>query len=72
MQELDYRSTDGIAVSLRWNRATDELTVTVADSRTGHCFEIPARKDNALDVFHHPFAYATEHTLDPYEPALAA
>jgi hypothetical protein len=43
---------------LLWRQADDRLTVSVADSRTGDSFELPARAENALDVFYHPFAYA--------------
>jgi hypothetical protein len=56
--ELHHRSSDGIEVSLRWSRLTNELTVAVEDSRSGVSFELPAPAEKALDVFEHPFAYA--------------
>jgi hypothetical protein len=56
--ELADRSNGGIEVTLLWNRRTDELTVCVADAHAGVSFALQARKDNALDVFHHPYAYA--------------
>lgn len=55
--ELAFRAHDGIEVSLRWHRAAGRLSVSVRDSKSGHEFELPARPDNALDVFYHPFAY---------------
>jgi len=58
MRELAYRATDGIEVSLLWDRATNALKVLVADERTGDSFELDAPSDRALDVFYHPFAYA--------------
>jgi len=57
--ELHHRSADGIQVSLLWSRQTNMLTVAVEDSRSGESFELPAPADKALDVFAHPFAYAT-------------
>jgi hypothetical protein len=57
--ELHHRSADGIEVTLLWSRDTNALTVAVEDSRSGHSFELPAPPEKALDVFEHPFAYAT-------------
>ena len=34
------------------------LTVVVSDSRAAQSFELTAHPENALDVFHHPYAYA--------------
>jgi hypothetical protein len=30
----------------------------VADGRTGEAFELAAHRENPLDVFYHPYAYA--------------
>ncbi len=57
-QELAHRSTNGIEVSLLWSRADGALSVFVVDGRSGKTMRIEARSDNALDVFHHPYAYA--------------
>ena len=57
-QELAHRSANGIEVSLLWSRPTGALSVFVADGRSGETLRIDARGDNALDVFHHPYAYA--------------
>jgi hypothetical protein len=56
--ELAFREANGIAVSLVWNRATDGLTVIVSDAAGS--FEIPAPAAKAMDVFEHPYAYASE------------
>jgi hypothetical protein len=56
--ELASRTSGGIEVTLLWNRRSDELTVCVSDSHTGAYFELQAAPDKALDVFHHPYAYA--------------
>jgi hypothetical protein len=58
LTELDHRSADGIEVSLLWSRMTNQLMVSVADSRSGESFELDAPAEKALDVFRHPFAYA--------------
>jgi hypothetical protein len=58
LTELAQRRNDGLEVTLLWNERTDRLTVTIHDARTGDFFEVGAPSDRALDVFHHPFAYA--------------
>ena len=63
MTELAHRSSDGVDVSLLWSKATDQLFVAVADGRTGDHFTVDAPRDKALDVFNHPFAYATSTPL---------
>jgi hypothetical protein len=55
--ELEYRESNGITISLQWNRRSNRLSVVVEDSQRGERFRLPARPDNALEVFHHPYAY---------------
>jgi hypothetical protein len=57
MRELDQRLGDGFEVTLLWAEDDGSLKVVVDDWRTDEHFEIPARPDNALEVFKHPFAY---------------
>jgi len=57
-RELAHRVNDGVQIVLFWNEATDELTVCVSDERSRAYFELAARRDQALDVFYHPYAYA--------------
>ena len=57
-RELATRQSDGINVLLLWHPSTDEVTVSVDDTRTGQYFELPVQRDRALDAFHHPYAYA--------------
>ena len=59
-EELATRSSDGVVVSLLWHREADELTVVVDDTRTGGQLRLPAGRENALEVFYHPYAYALE------------
>lgn len=73
--ELHSRSGDGIVVRLLWRDADDRLFVVVADSKQNaeFCLEVrdPAR---ALDVFHHPFAYAAQYGVQatPTRPGVGA
>jgi hypothetical protein len=60
-RELDSRMTDGIHVQLLWHPHDGHLSVAVSDSKTAETFELEVRHgDRALDVFHHPYAYAAE------------
>ena len=59
-KELARRQTDGVVVSLLWRRVDDRLTVVVDDKRTGEHLLLPARRENALEVFYHPYAYAAK------------
>jgi hypothetical protein len=57
-RELASRKNDGMSILLLWHPREDEVTVSVADARTGEYFEIPVERERALEAFHHPFAYA--------------
>ena len=58
-RELHHRSGDGIDVWLMWDPGTDSVHVRVNDRKAGNNFEIPVKaRHQAMDVFHHPFAYA--------------
>ena len=58
IRELDRRQSDGIDIRLLWNETDDLVMVAVFDAKTGDAFELHAPKHRALDVFHHPYAYA--------------
>ena len=59
LRELDHRVSDGIDVWLLWRPHDNRTLVSVSDSKTGETFAIEVGPDQrALDVFHHPFAYA--------------
>ena len=58
-RELDSRMGDGIEVRLLWCQNDGHVTVAVTDTKTGEAFELPVREgERALEVFHHPYAYA--------------
>ena len=57
-RELDFRTTDGLEVALLWEPETNRLSVSVFDTKSGDDFEIAVSCDEAVDAFHHPYAYA--------------
>jgi hypothetical protein len=59
MTELARRSANGLDVALLWSPSTGRLHVAVTDVCTGDRFTLEAPREKALDVFQHPFAYAT-------------
>lgn len=71
VRELAHRAADGLEVVLFWREATNDLTVSVSDERTGAYFELAARPDEALSVFYHPYAHAAFRGV-PYDEALLA
>jgi hypothetical protein len=56
--ELDHRSNDGLEVTLLWEAETNRVTVNVFDAKSGDDFTIEVDPTEALDAFHHPYAYA--------------
>ena len=57
LTELDYRESNGIAITLLWNRETGGVLVRVVDEDSNEDFDIDCAPGEALAVFHHPFAY---------------
>lgn len=65
VKELAHRATDGLEVALLWHESASSVSVAVSDSRTGEAFELVlGNNDNALDVFHHPYAHAAYRGVD--------
>lgn len=59
MTELAHRRNHDFDVALYWDTRSGELFVVVEDIAAGDRFSIEAPHAWALDVFNHPFAYAT-------------
>lgn len=57
VRELDRRINDGFDVSLLWHSETNRVFVTVEDQRHGDSFALEVDPSDALEAFHHPFAY---------------
>jgi hypothetical protein len=77
-QELDSRSSDGLEVTLLWEPETSRVKVAVFDAKTGDDFEVEVSSNEAMDAFHHPYAYAANHgvhflagTRTPSDPVYA-
>ena len=63
--ELASRESNGITVRLLWSRATNLVTVAVADAANDDYFELVVdEREPALDVFHHPFAHAAARGIE--------
>jgi len=63
--ELMSRESNGITVRLLWSRATNLVTVAVADAASDDYFELVLDEDEpALEVFNHPFAHAAARGLE--------
>lgn len=71
IRELATRTSNGVEVTLLWDRRSDELTVCVNDANAGVYFELAAERNRALEVFHHPYAYAAARGV-VYEPSQIA
>jgi hypothetical protein len=69
-KELARRESDGIAVSLRWDPETGDVSVLVEDSELGESFVVRAEPEQALQVFHHPYARDAAAT-GVWSPAIA-
>ena len=67
-RELAVRASNGTQVRLLWRQGTRQLWVEVREPATASALRIQAQPENALDVFHHPYAYAgLQNSLLPAE-----
>jgi hypothetical protein len=57
-EELASRTSNGLEVTLLWQRNHDNVHVRVIDARTEEAFELTVAGENALEAFYHPYAYA--------------
>ena len=57
IRELDRRRRDGIEVRLLWDVSTNCVFVEVANAGSHEELRIDVRAIDALDAFHHPYAY---------------
>jgi hypothetical protein len=57
-RELDRRNSNGVEVALLWSPEPNRVSVAVMDWSTGESFEVDVDPADALDAFHHPYAYA--------------
>jgi hypothetical protein len=57
-EELARRASNGLEVTLLWQRDHKHVHVRVIDARTDEAFELTVASENALEAFYHPYAYA--------------
>ena len=57
--DLAERHSQDLDVFLMWEKRTGRLWVRVTHRSSGRTARIEASAANALDVFNHPFAYAS-------------
>jgi hypothetical protein len=57
-EELASRTSNGLQVTLLWQRDRNDVHVRVIDARTAEAFELTVTGENALEAFYHPYAYA--------------
>jgi hypothetical protein len=63
-RELAYRANDGIEVWLLWTKSENRVFVLVYDVVRNTSFELDVEPAHALEVFHHPLAYAAFRGID--------
>ncbi|MGZ4394302.1 MAG: hypothetical protein ACXVZ2_02935 [Gaiellaceae bacterium] len=63
-KELASRHSGTTEVALLWSRRKRRAAVAVLDEATGEYFELAiGERDDPLDLFDHPFAYAAARGL---------
>jgi hypothetical protein len=59
VRELAERRSNGTLTRLYWLQGTHQLWVEVYDPELDETIVIPAEPEHALEVFHHPYGFAT-------------
>ena len=73
IRELDSRLVDWLHVRLWWDADSGCVWVSVLDKRSGDAFCIEVKDgQQALDVFHHPFAYVRYQHVETIKSIQAA
>ena len=66
-RELAKRKTGAVEIALIWHMVTDTLSVSVKDASTGAEFQLVVEAAEAMDVFHHPYAYAASRRVEYWQ-----
>jgi hypothetical protein len=56
-RELAHRVTGGLEITLFWHADDDSTSIDIYQTATQETISFPVPPDQALDVFHHPFAH---------------
>jgi hypothetical protein len=71
LKELNYRALDGFEVSLLWSPESGQLAVVVVDEAGGEEFAMEVEPGEAMEVFRHPYAYASNRRLEFRRPLVS-
>jgi hypothetical protein len=63
-RELATRTTSDLEIPLWWDPRINAVAVSVWDWKRDTHFELAVDRDRALDVFYHPFSYASRDGLN--------
>jgi hypothetical protein len=63
-RELAQRLSGTAEVLLLWHPEIDCVELSVSDLATGEGFHVEVAPGNAMDAFHHPYAYAARRVVD--------
>jgi hypothetical protein len=72
LKELNYRASASFEVSLLWSPESGQLAVVVIDEAQGEEFAMEVEPGEAMEVFHHPYAYASNRQLEFRRPLIAS
>ena len=72
IRELAERTSSGTLVRLFWRQGTRELWVEVWEPEFDATIVIPTEPAQALETFHHPYAYAASQGVRPRGEPLPA
>jgi hypothetical protein len=59
-EELARRTSNGVEVTLFWQRGHEDVHVRVIDAGTDEAFELTVPGEIALETFYHPYAYGAQ------------
>lgn len=63
-RELAQRLSGTAEVLLLWDPEIDRVELSVSDPATGEGFHVEVAPGNAMEAFHHPYAYAARRVVD--------
>ncbi len=70
-RELARRTSDGIEVTLLWSSASNQVAISILDTRSDETLEFDVDGSAALDAFNHPYAYAAHQVRSIAAPDIA-
>jgi hypothetical protein len=68
-RELAIRESDGLQIALVWSKSADRVKIAVFDQQLDEWLDIHVPNDEALEAFHHPFSYGTDHGPSATSPS---